>query len=153
MDQGNIVRAGDANGLVVITQVQPITVLFTLPQDNLQVVMKRMQSGERIPVQALDRDQNQKAPLGSGMLLTIDNQIDTTTGTVRLKAQFPNDDGRLFPNQFVNVRMLIDVRRDATTVPSAALQRGARGHQADAELGRDLADLEALAGQDRKSVV
>ena len=127
VDEGNVVRAGDTNGLVVITQQQPITVLFTLPQDNLQVVMKRVQSGERIPVQALDRDQNQKAPLGSGVLLTIDNQIDTTTGTVRLKAQFPNDDGRLFPNQFVNVRMLIDVRRDATTVPSAALQRGARG--------------------------
>jgi multidrug efflux system membrane fusion protein len=127
VDEGNVVRAGDTNGLVVITQQQPITVLFTLPQDNLPVVMKRVQSGERIPVEALDRDQNQKTPLGAGVLLTVDNQIDTTTGTVRLKAQFPNDDSRLFPNQFVNVRMLIDVRQDATTVPSAALQRGARG--------------------------
>ncbi|NBR27953.1 MAG: MdtA/MuxA family multidrug efflux RND transporter periplasmic adaptor subunit [Betaproteobacteria bacterium] len=127
VDEGNVVRSGDANGLVVITQQQPITVLFTLPQDNLPVVMKRVQSGERIPVEALDRDQNQKAPLGAGVLLTVDNQIDTTTGTVRLKAQFANDDSRLFPNQFVNVRMLIDVRRDATTVPSASLQRGARG--------------------------
>lgn len=127
VDEGNVVRASDANGIVVITQQQPITVIYTLPQDNLPAVLKRMQSGERIPVEALDRDQNQKSPLGNGVLLTIDNQIDTATGTVRLKAQFPNDDGRLFPNQFVNVRMLIDVRRDATTVPSAALQRGARG--------------------------
>ena len=127
VDEGNVVRSGDLNGLVVITQQQPITVVFTLPQDNLPVVLKRLQSGERIPVEALDRDQNQKNQLAAGVLLTVDNQIDTTTGTVRLKAQFPNDDGRLFPNQFVNVRMLIDVRRDATTVPSAALQRGARG--------------------------
>jgi multidrug efflux system membrane fusion protein len=127
VDEGNVVRAGDTTGLVVITQQQPITVIFTLPQDNLPVVMKRLQSGERIPVEALDRDQNQQNLLGTGVLLTVDNQIDTTTGTVRLKAQFPNDDSRLFPNQFVNVRMLIDVRRDATTLPSAALQRGARG--------------------------
>ncbi len=127
IDEGNVVRAGDTSGLVVITQQQPITVIFTLPQDNLPVVMKRIQSGESIKVEALDRDQNQKNRLATGVLLTVDNQIDTTTGTVRLKAQFPNDDSRLFPNQFVNVRMLIDVRRDVTTVPSAALQRGARG--------------------------
>jgi multidrug efflux system membrane fusion protein len=127
VDEGNVVRAGDTNGLVVITQQQPITVVFTVPQDNLPVVLKRVQSGERIPVEALDRDQNQKTPLATGVLLTVDNQIDTTTGTVRLKAQFSNDDGRLFPNQFVNVRMLIDLRREATTVASAALQRGARG--------------------------
>lgn len=127
IDEGNVVHAGDQNGLVVITQLQPITVIFTVPQDSLPVVMKRLQSGERVPVEALDRDQNQKNRLGSGYLLTVDNQIDTATGTVRLKAQFNNDDGRLFPNQFVNVRMLIDVRREATTVPSAALQRGARG--------------------------
>jgi multidrug efflux system membrane fusion protein len=127
VDEGNVVRAGDTNGLVVITQQQPITVVFTLPQDNLPVVLKRLQSGERILVEALDRDQNQKNQLATGVLLTVDNQIDTTTGTVRLKAQFPNDDSRLFPNQFVNVRMLIDVRRDVTTVASAALQRGARG--------------------------
>lgn len=127
IDEGNVVHASDQNGLVVITQLQPITVIFTVPQDNLPVVMKRIQTGERIPVEALDRDQNQKNRLGSGILLTVDNQIDTTTGTVRLKAQLNNDDSKLFPNQFVNVRMLIDVRRDVTTVPSAALQRGARG--------------------------
>jgi len=125
MDAGNIVRASDTNGLVVITQLQPITVVYTIPQDNLQVVLKRIQSGERVPVEAFDRDQ--KVKLASGALLTVDNQIDTTTGTVKLKAQFPNDDANLFPNQFVNVRMLIDTRRDVTTVPSAALQRGARG--------------------------
>ncbi len=125
VDAGNIIRASDANGLVVITQLQPITVVYTIPQDNLQVVLKRMQSGERVPVDAFDRDQ--KVKLASGALLTIDNQIDTTTGTVKLKAQFANDDAKLFPNQFVNVRMLIDTRRDVTTVPSAALQRGARG--------------------------
>jgi multidrug efflux system membrane fusion protein len=125
VDAGNIIRASDANGLVVITQLQPITVIYTIPQDNLQVVLKRVQSSERVPVDAFDRDQ--KAKLASGALLTLDNQIDTTTGTVKLKAQFPNDDAGLFPNQFVNVRMLIDTRRDVTTVPSAALQRGTRG--------------------------
>jgi multidrug efflux system membrane fusion protein len=125
VDAGNIIRASDANGLVVITQLQPITVIYTIPQDNLQVVIKRMQSGERVPVDVFDRDQ--KVKLASGALLTIDNQIDTATGTVKLKAQFANDDANLFPNQFVNVRMLIDTRRDVTTVPSAALQRGARG--------------------------
>jgi multidrug efflux system membrane fusion protein len=127
IDEGNVVRAGDTNGLVVITQQQPITVVFTLPQDNLPVVMKRIKAGGRIAVEALDRDQNQKNQLAKGTLLTVDNQIDTTTGTVRLKAQFANAEGQLFPNQFVNVRTLIDVRRDVTTVPSAALQRGARG--------------------------
>jgi multidrug efflux system membrane fusion protein len=125
VDPGNIVRSSDTNGLVVITQLQPITVIYTIPQDSLQVVLKRVQSGERVQVDAFDRDQ--KSKLGTGMLLTVDNQIDTTTGTVKLKAQFPNDDSALFPNQFVNVRMLIDTRRDVTTVPSAALQRGTRG--------------------------
>ena len=125
VDVGNIVRSSDANGLVVITQLQPITVIYTVPQDSLPVVMKRMQSGERMPVDAYDRDQ--KVKLASGILLTVDNQIDVTTGTVKLKAQFPNDDANLFPNQFVNVRMLIDTRRDVTTVQSAALQRGTKG--------------------------
>lgn len=125
VDVGNIVRASDTNGMVVITQLQPITVLYTIPQDNLPVVLERLKSGERVPVDAYDRDQ--KTKLGSGVLLTVDNVIDVQTGTVKLKAQFPNGENNLFPNQFVNVRMLIDVRRDATTVQSAALQRGARG--------------------------
>ena len=125
VDQGNIVRAGDANGLVVITQVTPVTVLFTIPQDNLPAVLARLKSGDRIPVDVYDREQRVK--LESGRLLTADNQIDATTGTVRLKAQLPNKEGALFPNQFVNVRMLVDTREDAITVPASSIQRGAQG--------------------------
>ena len=125
VDPGNVVRAGDANGIVVITQVKPITVVFTIPQDDLPRVLARLRDGERLPVEVFDRDQ--KTRLGRGRLLTADNQIDTTTGTVKLKAQLPNDEGGLFPNQFVNVRMLVDTREDAVTVPSSALQRGAQG--------------------------
>ena len=125
VDPGNIVRAGDANGLVVITQLQPITVIYTIPQDNLPAVMQLLKTGERVAVDAFDREQ--KIKLDSGMLLTVDNQIDSTTGTVRLKAQFPNDSSNLFANQFVNIRMLVEIRRGATTVPSAAVQRGAQG--------------------------
>ena len=125
VDPGNIVRAGDANGLVVITQLQPITVVFTIPQDSLPAVMKRLRTGERLQVEAYDREQ--KVKLATGALLTVDNQIDPATGTVKLKAQFPNEDGSLFPNQFVNVRMLLDTRRDATILPAAAIQRGVQG--------------------------
>jgi multidrug efflux system membrane fusion protein len=124
VDQGNVVRAGDANGLVVITQLQPVAVVFTIPQDSLPAVLKRL-SGEKPPVEAWDREN--KAKLASGTLITVDNQIDPTTGTVKLKAQFPNTDGSLFSNQFVNVRMLVDTRKDATVVPAAAVQRGAQG--------------------------
>lgn len=125
VDQGNVVRSGDANGIVVITQIKPITILFTIPQDNLQAVLVRTRTGDRIPVEVYDREQ--KVKLDSGVLLTVDNQIDITTGTVRLKAQVSNEKGLLFPNQFVNVRMLVDTRNDAITVPSAAIQRGAQG--------------------------
>src|SRR5213596_1420030 len=125
VDPGNIVRSGDANGLVVITQLQPITVVFTIPQDNLPSVMQRLRSGERLPVEAYDREQ--KVKLATGALLTVDNQIDPSTGTVKLKAQFPNEDDGLFPNQFVNVRMLLDTRREATLVPGAAVVRGGQG--------------------------
>lgn len=125
VDQGNIVRAGDATGIVVITQLKPITVLFTIPQDDLQKVLVRRRSGDKIPVEIYDREQ--KVKLDSGVLLTVDNQIDTSTGTVRLKAQVSNDAGLLFPNQFVNVRMLVDTRSDTITVPSSAIQRGAQG--------------------------
>jgi multidrug efflux system membrane fusion protein len=100
-------------------------VVFTIPQDSLPMVLKRVQSGERIPVEAYDREQ--KARLATGALLTVDNQIDTTTGTVRLKAQFPNEGDALFPNQFVNVRMLVDTVRGVTTIPAAAIQRGTQG--------------------------
>src|SRR5437879_4374396 len=125
VDAGNIVRAGDANGLVVITQLQPITVIFTIPQDSLPGLMQRLRSGEKLPVDAYDREQKKK--LAAGTLLSVDNQIDPATGTIRLKAQFPNGDGNLFPNQFVNVRMLLDTRREATLVPNAAVVRGGQG--------------------------
>jgi multidrug efflux system membrane fusion protein len=125
VDPGNIVRAGDTNGLVVITQLQPVAVLFTVPQDLLPAVLKRIQSGDQIAVEAWDREQ--KARLAEGMLASADNQVDPQTGTVKLKAQFANDDGGLFPNQFVNVRMKLDTLKDAIVVPSAAVQRGAQG--------------------------
>src|SRR5260221_5005376 len=110
VDQGNVVRAGDANGLVVITQLQPIATIFTIPQDQLQPVLKRRE--EKLKVEAWDRENRNR--VAAGTLITIDNQIDPATGTVKLKAEFPNDDSALFPNQFVNVRMLVDVRREAT---------------------------------------
>jgi len=125
VDPGNIVRAGDANGLVVITQLQPMTAIFTIPQDNLPGVMQRLRSGEKLPVEAYDREQKKK--LASGALVSVDNQIDPATGTIKLKAQFPNEDASLFPNQFVNVRMLLDTRRGATLVPNAAVVRGGQG--------------------------
>src|SRR5438034_889149 len=125
VDPGNIVRAGDANGLVVITQLQPVAVLFTVPQDLLPQVLKRLQSGDQIGVEAWDRDQ--KAKLADGMLASADNQVDPQTGTVKLKAQFANDDAGLFPNQFVNVRMKLDTLRNAVIVPAPAVQRGAQG--------------------------
>jgi len=123
VDPGNIVRAGDANGLVVITQLQPIAVVFTIPQDQLSQVMKRRD--EKLPVEAWDRDNRNK--IASGTLITVDNVIDPQTGTVKLKAEFPNTDSALFPNQFVNVRMLIDTLHDVVTIPTAALQRGSQG--------------------------
>ena len=125
IDPGNVVHASDANGLVVIAQLQPITVLFPIPEDNVPRVLKRLQDGEAIPVEAWDRDG--KVKLATGKLLTVDNQIDTTTGTVKLKAEFGNENAALFPNQFVNVRMLLTTLSDATLVPSAAVQRGAPG--------------------------
>lgn len=122
---GNIVRASDANGIVVITQLQPISVVFPIPEDALPRVMKRLRSGDRIPVDAYDRAQKEK--LGKGRLLAADNQIDTATGTIKLKAEFSNADGALFANQFVNVRMPVETRPKATLVPTAAIQRGAAG--------------------------
>src|SRR5262245_51620208 len=125
VDAGNIVHASDANGVVLITEVQPITVVFTLPQDNLPAVMQRVRGNARLAVEAWDRGFRTK--LASGELLTVDNVIDITTGTVRLKAKFANADLALFPNQFVNARMLLDTRSGVLTIPSAALQRGSQG--------------------------
>jgi multidrug efflux system membrane fusion protein len=124
VDQGNMIRATDPNGLVVITQVQPMATLFTLPEDNLPEVIQHMKNGQ-LSVEAFSRDDATK--LATGKLLTIDNQIDPTTGTVRLKAEFPNSDLSLWPNQFVNIRLMLEVRRDAIVVPLAAIQRGTQG--------------------------
>lgn len=125
VDQGNIVHAADANGLVVITQLQPITVIFPIPEDNLPKVLGKIKGGAKLAVEAYDREQKQK--LAEGTLLTVDNQIDPTTGTVKLKAVFPNAKNELFPNQFVNAKLLIDLKKDATIIPAAAVQRGQKG--------------------------
>jgi multidrug efflux system membrane fusion protein len=125
VDPGNIVHATDTGGLIIITQLQPITVIFTIPEDSIPTVLERLRQGVRLPVEAYDREQRRK--LAEGTLLTIDNQVDPTTGTVRLKAQFPNTDNRLFPSQFVNARLLIETRRGATVVPTAAIQSSPKG--------------------------
>ncbi|SPA13605.1 multidrug efflux system, subunit A [Cupriavidus taiwanensis] len=125
VDPGNIVNTSDTNGIALITQIQPIAVMYTIPEDNLPSVLQKLNAGEKLPVQAWDRQVRNQ--LGEGELLTTDNQIDTTTGTVKLKAVFPNADGMLFPNQFVNVRTRVDTLRDATVIPVAAIQRGQQG--------------------------
>jgi membrane fusion protein, multidrug efflux system len=125
VDPGNIVHASDSNGFVTITQEQPMDVVYPVAEDDLPRIVKRMQSKQDVPVDAYDR--SGRVHLGTGHLLTIDNQIDTTTGTVKLKAEFPNRDDALFPNQFVNIRMVVETRMDVTLVPSAAIQRGAPG--------------------------
>ena len=125
VDQGNMIHASDPGGLVVITQVQPIATLFTLPEDSLQEVIQHMKGNEQLMVEAYSRDDQNK--LASGKLVTIDNQIDPTTGTVRFKAVFDNHDLSLWPNQFVNIRLMLTVRKDAIVVPLAAIQRGTQG--------------------------
>src|SRR6266567_4522662 len=124
VDVGNIVHAADPNGLLVITQLQPIAVLFTLPEDNLPTVSKQMHKG-KLQAEAYSRDDQTK--LATGTLLTIDNQIDITTGTGKLKAVFDNHDRSLWPNQFVNIHLLLEVRKNNTVVPTAAIQRGPQG--------------------------
>jgi multidrug efflux system membrane fusion protein len=124
VDSGNIVHPTDATGMLVITQVRPIAVIFTLPEDNLPQVVAEMRS-KQLAVDAYGRDNNTK--LATGKLLTIDNQIDQTTGTIKLKAQYENPDLSLWPNQFVNVRLFLRVRKDAIVIPSAAIQKGAQG--------------------------
>ena len=125
VDQGNYVTPGDANGLVVITQIQPISVLFTVPEDNLQAIAKRLQDGAVLPATAYDRSGATK--IADGSLQTFDSQIDPTTGTIKLRAQFPNEAKTLYPNQFVNVRLLLDTHKDVTTMSTAAIQRGVPG--------------------------
>lgn len=125
VDIGNIVHATDTNGLVVITQLQPIAVLFSLPQDQLPQVMARMRSGAPMIAEAYDRDNSDK--VATGKLLTIDNQIDTTTGTYKLKAVFDNSKNELFPNQFVNMHLLVETEKNVIIVPTTAVLRGPKG--------------------------
>ena len=125
VDAGNIVHASDASGLLVVTQLQPIAVIFTIPEDQLPTVIKTMRNGHKLVAEAYDRSETTK--LATGSLLTLDNQIDTTTGTVKAKAIFENKDGALFPNQFVNVRLILEQRENSLVMPSSALQSGANG--------------------------
>ena len=125
VDPGNIVTSGSTTALVVITQLQPITVIFSVAEDYLPQIQKQLRGGQKLPVDAFSRDQTTK--LSSGSLLTLDNVIDQTTGTVKLKAIFDNKDFELFPQQFVNSRLLVDTQRGATLVPTAAIQRNAQG--------------------------
>src|SRR6202171_4381244 len=125
VDMGNMVHASDPNGLLVITQLQPIAVIFTLPQDQLPPVASKLRNGSQLIVDAHDRDDHSKIAFGE--MLTIDNQIDTSTGTFKLKALFNNDQNLLFANQFVNVHLLVDVKKDLIIVPTPAIQRGPQG--------------------------
>ncbi|HEV2288771.1 MAG TPA: MdtA/MuxA family multidrug efflux RND transporter periplasmic adaptor subunit [Candidatus Acidoferrales bacterium] len=125
VDPGNVVHATDTTGLIVITQLQPIAVIFTLPQDELPEVYKELRSRDHLPVDAYDRDDTTK--IESGFLQTMDNQIDTTTGTYKLKAVFNNENNVLFPNQFVNIHLLVNTEHNVTVIPAAAVQRGPNG--------------------------
>jgi len=124
VDPGNIVHAADTNGLIVITQIEPISVIFTISEDQLPQVAKRFRAGEKLQVDAYDRDLRKK--LSQGTLLTMDNQIDQTTGTLKLRAIFGNKDDALFPNQFVNARLLVQEKQGVTLVPTAAIQRNSQ---------------------------
>ncbi|WP_245536424.1 MdtA/MuxA family multidrug efflux RND transporter periplasmic adaptor subunit [Terriglobus saanensis] len=126
VDLGNMVSASSSTGLLVITQVQPISVIFTVPEDQLPQVFDGMKGGHRLVVEAWDRSNTEK--IATGTLLTVDNQIDTTTGTAKLKAVFANDDNALFPNQFVNTRLILETRNNAIVIPAAALQTGTTGN-------------------------
>src|SRR5467141_1637287 len=142
VDAGNIVHASDTNGLLVITQLQPISVIFSLPQDQLPDVNSKLRSGVQLVVDAYDRDDTAK--IASGKLQTIDNQIDLTTGTYKLKSIFSNSDNVLFPNQFVNVHLLVDTKHNLTIVPTAAIQRGPQGTYIYA-VAADTATKDAIA--------
>jgi multidrug efflux system membrane fusion protein len=125
VDIGNIVQAGQSNGIVVVTQLQPMSVLFTIPEDSIGKIMARVSSGAVLPVDAFDRSQTNK--IATGNLSAVDTVVDTTTGSVKLRALFDNQDMRLFPNQFVNIRLLVETLHNQTVIPVAAIQRGADG--------------------------
>ncbi|MDH6232007.1 multidrug efflux system membrane fusion protein [Mesorhizobium soli] len=125
VDVGNYVTPGDAGGIVVITQIEPISVVFTVPEDQLQAIAQRLHEGATLPVMAFDRSGNNK--LADGQLQTFDSQIDPTTGTIKLKASFANDKRTLYPNQFVNIELIVNEHKDAVIAPTAAIQRGVPG--------------------------
>ncbi|HET6426465.1 MAG TPA: efflux RND transporter periplasmic adaptor subunit, partial [Planctomycetaceae bacterium] len=125
VDAGNMVRANDPTGLAVITQLQPIALVFTIPQDDIIRVQRRMKEVDELTVEAFDRDFRNR--LAVGKLVALDNQVDSTTGTVKLKAIFDNEDEVLFPNQFVNARLLVETEQNATVTPTASVQRGPNG--------------------------
>jgi len=125
VDVGNYVQANDPNGVVVVTRLKPITVIFTLPEDKLQSVLKKFRGGAALEVSAYDHERS--GLLAKGRLIALDNQIDSSTGTVKLRAEFPNDDESLYPNQFVNAVLHVDTLKDAVLAPAAAIQRGASG--------------------------
>jgi multidrug efflux system membrane fusion protein len=125
VDAGNMVHATDTGGLVTITQIRPIAVVFSVPEDDLPMLMPRMRNGDPPEVEAYDRDGSRR--IATGTVLTVDNSIDPTTGTVKVKAQFANEDDALFPQQFVNARLLLDTKRGVTLVPGAAVRRGTKG--------------------------
>lgn len=122
VDQGNMIHANDANGLAVVTQIQPISVVFNLPSDQLPSILEKTNAGKNLAVEAYDRELQNR--LATGTLAAVDNQIDPSTGTIRIKAVFPNTDGRLYPNQFVNARLLINERKGVVLIPTTAIQRG-----------------------------
>lgn len=125
VDPGNIIQANSTTSLVVVAQLQPITVIFSVAEDYLPEILKQMKAGEAMSVDAYDRAQTMK--LAEGKFLTLDNVVDTTTGTVRIKAVFPNEDGNLFPNQFVNARLLVETQKNTILVATPAIQRNAQG--------------------------
>lgn len=152
VDAGNMVRASDPSGLLTLTQIQPITVLFTIPADAIPQVAGALRSGRRLPALAYDRDGTTR--LAAGTLLALDNQIDPATGTLRLKALFPNEDAALFPNQFVNVRLQVDTLKDAILAPAAAIQRNAQStfvyvlNKADSTVDLRPVEIRATEGDD-----
>jgi len=125
VDPGNIVHAADTNGMITITQLQPISVLFTIPEDSLPAVTQKLRGGAHLPADAYNRDNSKK--LAAGTLITLDNQIDNTTGTSKLKAVFDNKDNALFPQQFVNIRLLVDTLTNQLVIPNVAIQNGQQG--------------------------
>ena len=125
VDIGNIIHITDTGGLVAITQLQPIKVIFTIPEDDIPRVLDKMKGGNNLSVEAYDREQIHK--LATGSLIAIDNLIDPTTGTVRCESKFPNENNALFPNQFVNAKLLLETKQDATIIPAVAIQRGPQG--------------------------